>query len=193
MFNSNSYKDLCNYLVSRYIDKSVAEKVANYVNEACIERSMNFDKVAEEVIKVLDNTPEINYIYNYVKKIVDRLDTNKFGNANVEFVPNTQPFINDLRYKKIVVLADDTVWLNVVWSYISKKVNIDINDCIALNHKIIAYMMKNGTKSFEDYKYYLKNSNALRRYEIDWEKLEKEVGKEITKWNKALDKLEAVE
>ena len=152
MFNSNSHKDLLNCINKVSRDSSENIKTANYVREVCIKNSLNYDKAVEEIVKAIENAGDIKNIHGFVKAVVNRLNPNKFGNAIVTYIPNTQPFINDLREKKIVVLADDSVWLSEVWKYIINNLPIDINECIALNHKIIAYMIKHNERTFEDYK-----------------------------------------
>lgn len=108
--------------------------------------------------------------------------------VKLNYVPNTQVLINELRNRGICVLADDTVWLNVVWKHLINWQGINIKDCVELNHKILDYM--GDSKSFEDYKKLLIGSKTLKKYEINWNLLDEKVKMEILGWEDYLKSLE---
>lgn len=191
MFNSNSHKDLYNCIIDRDSNSKTAEETVKYIKDLCFKKSLNFDKVVAEIIKVVERTPDIARINPYVKAIANKVDVERFGNAKVNYVPNVQPLINDLRDKKILILADDTVWLSVTWKHILNHTPIDLNECMALNHKIVAYMLSHNERTFEEYKSLLKKSKALKEYEIDWKAIEDKVCVEIMAWNLKLSEMES--
>ena len=189
MFNSNSPKDLYNCIISIDSDSKEANNTVEYIKDYCFKNSLNFDKVVKEIIRVVEKSSGIKSIHPFVKGVAKKLDKTTFGSANITYVPNTQPIINDLRDKKIVMLADDTVWLSVAWKIILNHTPIDVNEAIALNHKIIAYMLEHNERTFEEYKSLLKKSKALRKYDIDWQSVEARVAVEIMIWNAKLEEM----
>ena len=189
MNNSNSQEELLNTIAEKCGDSILANKTIDMVESLCVEKSLNFNKVAEEVIRVLNSIEQINHMYNFVKAVVNRLDPNLFGNVVVKYEPIVQPLISDLREKGFRMTAEDTAWLSVVWEYIINSQNVNVNECMALNHKIIAYMVSKKATSFSDYKDLLKKSNTLKKYNIEWDKLDEKADLINSEWNKHCDEM----
>lgn len=110
--------------------------------------------------------------------------------AKVEYLPNTQELINAIRDKGVCVLADDSVWLSVVWEYLLWK-EIDLNTCKRINHEVLDKL--DNSKSFNDYKEQLMNSPLLKPYQINWKLVEEKCKIKILGWNKYLDELAKAE
>lgn len=172
----------------------INEYVINYITEQVkLKSEEEFDEeMFVEWLKVNDiehkNNPN-GYIKSCFKKELDRGTFR--GRAIVKYVPNTQVLINEMRDRGICVLADDSVWLGVIWGHLINFQSLSMSQCRSLNQKILNYM--GDSKSFSDYKKLLKNSQALKPLNINWEALEAVVEFEITKWNKTLDELESEE
>ena len=169
-----------------YIDINVI----NYINK--ILETMTEDDFDEKVFRDWLEIKDIEFKNNpnaYIKSCFKKeLEKGTYKpKAKVEYVPNTQELINELRDRGMCILADESVWLSVVWGNIINIKDIDIKACKELNHKIIEYMGE--SKSFNDYKKLLMNSNTLKPYNINWGLLEEKTKLVILGWDKYLDEL----
>lgn len=171
----------------------ISVDVINYINGSL--KTTNEDDFEEEtfnewlIIKDIEhkNNPSA-YLRSCFKK---ELEKGTFKpKAKVNYIPNTQVLINAMRDKGICVMANDSVWLAVVWEHLL-WLEIDFKECQELNHKILDYMNEN--KSFDTYKKLLMNSNSLKKYDINWALLEEKVKIKILGWDKYLEYLESLE
>lgn len=128
----------------------------------------------------------------YVKKAFkEQLDKGTFkSKPKVEYLPNTQELINEMREKGICILADESVWVSELFNYLLNDLKLDSSVLKELNHKVLDYMK---TKEFSEYKDLLRKSKALSLYPIDWKHIETRTQNEILKWNELLDDLESEE
>ena len=99
---------------------------------------------------------------------------------------NSQFLIEALRDKGIKILADDTCYIDVMWTYVH-KLGCPIEMIQDLNHKIVDYMKEGQT--FKDYLDLVKKSKALKPYSIDWKHVEEQYLTELAKWNAVLDEM----
>lgn len=173
--------------IPKYLDENVV-KYINSLIQTTSEDDFSEDTFAEWLAKVdveNKNNPS-GYLRSCFKK---ELDKGTFKpKAIVNYVPSVQPLINELRNKGIVVLADDTSWLKIVWEHIVNFKEINLNIVEPLNRKIVA-----SVKTFAEYKEKLINAEELKPYDINWKLLEERVKIEILGWNKYLDELEKLE
>ena len=166
-----------------FIDKSTILYIAENTHED------DFDEeVFKEWLLIKDiehkTSPNV-YIKSCFKK---ELEKGTFRpRAKVSYVPNTQVLINEMRDRGVCVLADESVWLSVVWEHLVNMKDIDIKVCQDLNHKILNYMDK--TKSFDEYKRLLMNSKTLKQYNINWALLEEKTKMKILGWDNYLKDL----
>lgn len=176
------------------IPNYISIDVINYINGTL--KTTNEDDFEEEtfnewlIIKDIEHKNNPNaYLRSCFKK---ELEKGTFKpKAKVNYIPNTQVLINAMRDKGICVMANDSVWLSVVWEHIIKWKELDIEECQELNHKILDYMGEN--KTIEDYKKLLMNSNTLKPLNINWGLLEEVVKHKILGWEKYLESLESEE
>lgn len=170
----------------RYVDK----ELINYIDENVRASESDFDSERFNEWLIENNVESKNNPSAYIKACFKKeFERGTFRpRAKVSYVPNTQRLINELRDRGICVLADDSVWLSVVWKHLVNWKEINIKDCVELNHKILEYMGE--SQSFEDYKRLLMNSKTLKKYEINWNLLEEKVKFEILGWDNYLKELE---
>ena len=174
--------------IPSYLDK----ELINYIDENT-KRASASD---------FDETSFLNWLYEndikskgnpsaYVKScFVKELEAGTFRpQPKVEYMPNTQVLLNEMRDREIVLLADDVVFVNVLFNYLLNK-GVDGGTCRELNRKILSYMK---THDFREYKELIKQSNTLKQYNIDWKHIDKEVKKDIKEWNDLLNELESEE
>ena len=176
--------------IPSYID----ENAINYISiilEATNESDFD-EEVFDEWLIMVDvehkNNPS-GYLRSCFKRELEN-GTYK-PKAKVEFVPNTQEIINELRDRGMTILADDCVWLGVVLHHILNAKNMPISECKELQRKILTYMK--NPKSFEEYKKLLMNANTLKQFNINWKLLEAKTQSHIETWNKLLDEIESEE
>jgi len=168
-------------------------KVINYINrivETTNENDFSEERFNEWLIEV-EVESKANpsaYIRSCFKT---ELEKGTFRpRAKVEYIPNTQDLINQMRIKGICVLADESVWVSVLYKYLLNEKHVDSATCKKLNQSILNFM---ETKCFKEYKELVMNSNTLKPYDINWEYIEAETKAEINKWNAMLDDLESEE
>jgi len=172
-----------------YIDKAVI----NYIATIC--EAISESDFDEQRFKDWLDLNDVEHKTNpsaYVKACFKReLENGRFKpRAVVEYVPNTQELINEMRNKGIVILADDTDWLNVAWWHILNVKELPIEDCVKLNRSILNYMK---TKEFSEYQKLLMNSNTLKPLDIDWDMIDKEASVVHKSWIDIIDELESEE
>lgn len=122
---------------------------------------------------------------SYFKKaFISELNKGRFKLE--EKVIDTSTLTKAMRDKGIEVLSNDTAYIEIMWLEIIKQ-GMSVDAIVELNHKIIGYMEK-GQK-FADYVYLVKRSNAIKAYNIDWDKIQKHYEEEISEWDKMLNEL----
>ena len=109
--------------------------------------------------------------------------------TEIKYIPAYQPLINAMREKGICVLNDDCVYLGCLWDYLLEDKKLGIDTCKKLNHQVVDYMEKG--QSFIDYVNLLKNSNTLKKYEIDWLVVDERAKKELHERNELMKKFES--
>lgn len=167
--------------------------VINYINGILrITTNENFDEKEFVSWLSLADVESKNNPSGYVRSCFKKeLEKGTFQpKAEVRYIPKTQELINAIRDKGICVLADESVWLSVVWEYLLWK-EIDLNTCIRINHEVLDKL--DNSNSFNDYKEQLMNSPLLKPYQINWKLVEEKVKIKILGWNKYLDELEKLE
>lgn len=126
---------------------------------------------------------------SYFKKaLTNEIQKGSFKVNHIEYLPSIQPFINALKDKGIVILADDSGYLSVLWEELFNKYKIDADAARKLNRRILEYMKPGQT--FADYKELLKKSNTLKPYGIIWEEIDEKANQFNGNWNKMLDEME---
>ena len=173
-----------------HIPNYITKDVVNY-----IELNVDDDDFDEKVFiewlfdKDIEHKANPNaYLKSCLKKEI-KAGTFK-PQPKVSYVPNTQVLINEMRERGICVLADESVWVNVLFTYLLNEKEVDEATCRTLNKQVLNYM---ETKCFGEYKDLLMKSKTLLPYGIDWEYIEKKTETEIRKWNDLLDDLESEE
>lgn len=178
---------LINY--PKYID----ENVINHINSIINNDTTNDDDFDENVFNqwLIEKNVESKknpsaYIRSCFKAELEKGTFHRVE-IKVNYVPNIQPLINDMREKGICVMANDSAYLSVVWEYIINVVGVEIDKCVELNRKIYQYMKP--THTFEDYKIFLKNSKTLKPYNIDWDYVDKKAQELIDDWDAMLERM----
>lgn len=126
---------------------------------------------------------------SYFKKaLTNEIQKGSFKVNHIEYLPSIQPFINALKDKGIVVLADDSGYLSVLWEELFDKYKVSVDVACKLNRQILEYMKPGQT--FADYKELLKKSNTLKPYRIIWEEIDEKANQFNEKWNEMLNEME---
>ena len=128
-------------------------------------------------------TKQNQHIY-FKKAFVTELQKGTFDIDEISL--DTTSLITALRNKGVSVLSDDTAYIEIMWLEIIAS-GMSIDDAKNLNHQIVDYM-KSG-QTIAEYVNLVKRSNALKGYQIDWNKIQTRYEEEIELWDKALEKL----
>ena len=158
---------------------------------SCIHEEIDPDKFSSWLSFNLDNFKSKTNQASYFKKsFLNELDKGTFKLVKIHYLPNIQPLINEMRERNMMILAEDTAYLYVMFDYLLNAKKIDINIISLLNRKVLSYMSDDQT--FADYKKLLKSANTLKPYNIEWELIDKQTTEFNEQWNLMLDKLESV-
>ena len=175
--------------IPNYLD----ENIINYINRI-IERLSSSDFEENSFLNWLyeNDVESKNNPSAYIKKCFkEQLDLGTFKpKPKINYIPNTQVLANEMRDRGVVILADDSVWLSVVWEYLVNFKGVDLVELQDLNHKILNFMK---TNEFSEYKELLVNSNTLKKYDINWKLIELNVDMKIKDWNSLLDEWKSEE
>ena len=158
----------------------------------CIHEEIDTDKFNSWLSYNLNTFKSKTNQHSYFKKsFLIELEKGTFKKVIVNYIPNTQPFINALREHGCCVLADDSAYLFIVWDRLLNKYKVPSNIAEDLNNKILNYLDVNS--NFEDYKTLLIKSKTLAPYKVDWDEIDKDAKAYIAEWDKMLDDLESEE
>lgn len=180
---NNTYSNDCLYDCKELIRKHISSSSLNINCEDIISvlyEPIDTDKFKAWLDRNINTFKTKQIIQPYFKKAFIA-ELNK-GSFKVESkVVDCTSLIQALRDSDVKVLSNDTLYLNVLWSIIIRK-GMTEEQAKDLNRKIIAYLKKGQT--FADYIELVKNSKALKPYEIDWAKVQTEYEIEEERWNK---------
>ena len=183
----NNELNNCKLIVSKLINNSNLNISCDEIT-AHIHEEIDTDKFSSWLNYNLDKFKSKTNQASYFKKaFVNELERGTFTLVKVEHLPNTQPLINELRSKGIVVLADDTAYLYVMWNQLLNLTKIPLDLAVKVNRQAINSL--GISDNFETYKKLIKNSTLLKNYRIDWENIELKTIVFISNWNKTLDAL----
>lgn len=169
------------------------EYVTKYINDILRKTNENeFDE--NEFVNWLNE----NFIQNknnpsaYVKKVfMDELNRGTFRKQEIkEQEPNVLPLINALRTKGVVVSTSDTVFINILFSYLINIKNVSQDSCISINKKILDYMK---TDRFSEYEMLIRQAKTLKLYKIDWNYIDQKVVETLNEWKELLNGIEESE
>ena len=167
--NTELYNSLSNDLLLECKDKVRACINRSSLNidcddiVACIHDEIDTDAFEAWIEYNLDNFKSKSNQTSYFKKsFLNELQKGRFKlKPTVDYLPNTQELINEMRDKGVIILADDTDWLNVAWMHILNDIKVSKNECKAINHSILKDMF---TTNFDEYKNLLMNHKSLQKY-----------------------------
>lgn len=174
------------------IPSYISIEVVNYINEQ-LTNEEDFDSEVFNSWLVSKDIEHKNNPNAYIRScFIKELQKGTFKpQPKVEYIPNTQVLINEMRDRGICVLANDSAYIYVLWKYIINEAKITIDECVRLNRTILSFM-KRG-QSFNEYKRLLKKSNTLKAYHINWDYIEDKTNELIKKWDDTLEALESEE
>ena len=186
MNNENELKN-CKLVVSKLINNSnlniSCDEITSHIRE-----EIDTDKFSSWLNYNLDKFKSKTNQASYFKKaFVNELERGTFTLVRVQNIPTTQPLINELRNKGIVLYADDTAYLYVLWEQLINYYKIPYDLAKEINRQAINSLGISDT--FDTFKKLIKNSTLLKGYRIDWENIELKTIVFISQWNKTLDAL----
>ena len=126
------------------------------------------------------------YVKSCFKKELDLGTFTKPEEPEIEYVPATQSFFNDLRSVGIKVIPEDTMQIDVTFSYLLNNKILTPNELISLNRNIVDYMVGlNKPQTTSDFLDLMRKSKTLKGRFIDWVA----IGKEAQRLNKEWEEL----
>lgn len=126
------------------------------------------------------------YVKSCFKKELELGTFTKPEAPEIEYVPATQTFFNDLRSAGIKVIPEDTMQIDVTFSYLLNNKILTPNELISLNRSIVDYMVSlNKPQTTSDFLDLMRKSKTLKGRFIDWVA----IGKEAQRLNKEWEEL----
>lgn len=125
---------------------------------------------------------------SYFKKaFTNELEKGTFKLIKLNYLPKTQVLINELRDKGVVILADDSAYISVLWAELLNTYKVPSELAIRINRQAV-----NQADNFNAYKTLVKSSAELVNYNVDWKEIDRKTLIYINGWNKTLDELESI-
>ena len=120
---------------------------------------------------------------SYFKKaFLAELSKGKFELDEISI--DTSSLMRALRFKGINTTPDDSGYAEIMWEEIIRA-GMSVESVVELNHKIVKYLAKEQT--FEDYVSLVKRSNAIKAYNIDWERIQQRYASLLNEWNQEIE------
>ena len=176
------------------VRKRISSSLNIYCDDliACIREPIDLTKFEAWFQFNLNNfKSKTNQVSYFKKAFLNELEKGTFKVEVIEYVPNVQPILNDLRAKGICVMANESAYIYCLWEYLLNDKKVDIEACKKVNRGIVNLMQKG--QSFNDYKDLVQRANTLAPYKIKWKEVEARAEAYINDWNKLFDELESEE
>ena len=134
------------------------------------------------------------YVKSCFKKELDLGTFTKPEEPEIEYVPATQSFFNDLRSVGIKVIPEDTMQIDVTFSYLLNNKILTPNELISLNRNIVDYMVSlNKPQTTSDFLDLMRKSKTLKGRFIDWVAIGKEAQRLNKEWERLLAEIKGDE
>ena len=186
--NTNNSNILSSFNHKELLRERVASSNLNITADRVINACTNEIDINKFDLWFEDNKDKIANANNrqryFDKAFLDQYNKGTFKLK--EIAVETSQLVDAMRGKGIKVTSNDTAYIFLMWQEIARQ-GMNEEEIIKLNHKIIDYMSKEQT--FADYVSLVKRSNAIKAYDVDWEKIEKTYQEEIEWWDRALNEL----
>ena len=134
------------------------------------------------------------YVKSCFKKELELGTFTKPEAPDVEYVPATQIFFNQLREKGIQVIPEDTMYIDCTFSYLLNNGILTVDELRALNQNIVDYMVGlNKPQSTHDFLELMRKSNTLKGRFVDWVAIGKEAADLNKEWERLLAEIKGDE
>ena len=138
----------------------------------------------------LDNFKNKSNQNQYFKKsFINELQKGTFTPSKVYHLPVTEPLINELRSKGVVILADDSAYLYTMWEELLNHYKVPRDICVQVNRFAINNLQI--TSEFKHYVQLIQNNSLFKPYNINWADIKHRTDAFIKRWNETLDELES--
>ena len=174
----------CKEQISAHVSSSCLSIDCEDITNALTEE-IDIDKFIEWFDRNIDTFKTKQVIQPYFKRaFLTELNRGTFKLKTVVF--NVSTLADVMKQKGISVSTDDTLHLDIMWGEIYRR-GMSADQIALLNHKVLDYMESGQT--FTDYVALIKKSNAIKVYEVDWDKVNAEYETELAKCKKILNEL----
>lgn len=189
MLSTTTEDLLTTTIKSRTNNMSVVNEVVEFVRKSCEERSLDYTKVSDELIRSIQATAEIRSIAAYVRAVVNKLDYLKFKKVN--------PKITVWTFHLALVkngFEGETWELNYLYELEERCLEAigadNVNMLMQTNHAIFKYCVANNKKTYKDFADFLLRSKLIKMKSINVKELKEKSKKEIEEWDKLIDDIE---
>ena len=174
----------CKEQISAHVSNSCLSIDCEDITNALTEE-IDIDKFIEWFDRNIDTFKTKQIIQPYFKRaFLTELNRGTFKLKTV--VLNVITLADVMKQKGISISTDDTLYMGVMWGEIYRR-GMSADQIALLNRKVLDYMESGQT--FADYVALIKRSNAIKVYEVDWDKVNAEYETELAKCKKILNEL----
>ena len=174
---------LCECVTNYNLNINVDEVLKSVDEEIDIDKFKDWFELKVEYFKSKQN--QTSY---FIRAFREKLEKGTFKvETPTDRTPNTTPLINELRSKGITVTSSDTIFIDVLFSYLTEKKHVDSEWCRDINKRIIEYMK---TDRFSEYEVLVRQAKTLKLLNVDWDYIDQKVTSEINEWKSLINEIE---
>ena len=176
-----------------YISENVIAHINDLIKDLTDFDEERFNFWLEEKKISSKNNPSA-YVKSCFKKELELGTFTKPEAPEIEYVPATQTFINSLREKGIKIIPEDTMQIDVTFSYLLNNLILTPDELRQLNQNIVDYMVSlNKPQTTSDFLELMRKSKTLKGRFIDWVAIGKKAQELNEEWDRLLAELKADE
>ncbi len=154
-------------LIENILDSKAMEELTTRLNNDHIDVGRFMDLVGKELASADEN--KITNKRRWLEAVIERLlKENKESLKRKNRVVTCEPLFNDMRANGIVVEPNDTLYLDIFFTYLVTNNKLTIEEIREVNHEIMKYVISHGLKSSNNFIELFKRSKAIRGKEIDY-------------------------
>ncbi len=164
------------------------KELIEFVDSACEKRSLDKEKVVNELIKAIDNTTDIRNISAFVRAVVGKMNYDDFKKEI------KKPIFTALDRALVQNGITGETWelflIHSIETHCLNEFNINAESLIATNRAIVEYCKNNNIKTLKGFKELLLRSKVLSNCNIPIVVLEKQAKRHGAKWDEIMKDLE---
>ena len=185
---SNSQESLLKDRIRNLTDSYTYNDIVKYLDKLVSDNSINYEKLAEEILNSLNRSREVRNYYSYITTIAHNLVIKRYDEFKKEWKSCNFLSLHNA-FKEIGMSGDDVDLLTIdfVEEHCLNEFPIELEDMIDTNREIVKYCLKQGVKTYKEFLDLLLKSKLLKRCNVPLEELQSRAKERNDEWNKMLE------